>query len=176
MQELSTSRLRLEPLAVPHARELFDGLKAPEIYTYIDEPPPRDLVSLERRYRALSGRKSPDGTEAWLNWAVYSTEFGRFIGYVQATVAQNKSAEIAAVLFPLAWGRGYAQEAVVAMLTWLASQLQVSRVSARAHPGNSRSINLLRRLGFVQEAKSGGLPAVAPTEVVFTKQLRLGGS
>src|SRR5207248_11438302 len=49
---------------------MFSVLGDPLIYTYLDFPPPPSLEHLSRVYAQLETRRSPDGTEEWLNWIV----------------------------------------------------------------------------------------------------------
>lgn len=128
---------------------MFDGLQDEAIYTFIEEQPPRDLVALTTRYQALEKRRSPTGEAGWLNWTLRLADSELFIGYVQATIRQDCVAEVAYVVFPRWWGHGYATEAVSAMIGHL-EQHDVREFVARVHRDNSRSIALLRRLGFLR--------------------------
>lgn len=52
----------------------------------------------------------------------------------------------------LEWqNKGFMREALRAVLTWGFYEMLLHRVEAQVHPANSRSINLMRSLGFVQE-------------------------
>ncbi len=52
--------------------------------------------------------------------------------------------------------RGYASEAVAALVTWLGTQPGVRAVTAEVEVGNDASRRLLERLGFVVENTSDG--------------------
>jgi ribosomal-protein-alanine N-acetyltransferase len=145
---LETRRLRLEPLAPRHAAALFEELRDSRLYEFLSEEPPASVAALRARYRMLARRKSPDGTEGWLNWALWSRDACRYVGYVQATVRPDRSAGIAYLLFAPYWGSGYAREAVAAMVTHLREHHDVTLISARVDTKNSRSIVLLEALGF----------------------------
>ncbi len=66
---LETERLLLEPLLPEHATLLFEGVADERLYRFIPSNPPGSVEALETRYRKLSSRRSPDGSEAWLNFA-----------------------------------------------------------------------------------------------------------
>jgi RimJ/RimL family protein N-acetyltransferase len=155
---LRTARLSLEPLEVRHAEPLFAVLSAPEIYTHLDEDPPTDVRSLGERYRRLETRRSPDGDEEWLNWALRVEDSGQYAGYVQATVERG-SAEVAYVLGPRWWGQGLATEAVTVMCAHLAVDHGVTRLTAHVEPANRASRAVLERLGFsfVRRTEDGDL-------------------
>jgi RimJ/RimL family protein N-acetyltransferase len=139
----------LEPQTVEHASQLFAILDDPRLYDFLDEPPPASEEALRDRLAALQSRRSPDGSERWLNWIARSSD-GTLVGYVQATVAANGEADIAFVIGRPYWGRGYGFAASAAMLQKLSSRYAVTRVRATVDPANARSLRLLSKLGFEQ--------------------------
>jgi RimJ/RimL family protein N-acetyltransferase len=139
---IRTARLTLEPLTVAHAPAMFSLLRDPALYTYLDFPPPPSLEHLQRVYAQLETRHSPDGSEEWLNWIVLRN--GEVIGFVQATIDADRSANVAYVFGSAHWGSGYAIEAVTAML----AQLDGCKFFATVDARNARSIRLLERLGL----------------------------
>ncbi|MBD2243259.1 GNAT family N-acetyltransferase [Nostoc sp. FACHB-888] len=148
--KLYSQRLCLEPLKPDHAELLFDGLQSASIYKYIEDIPPQSVQSLRERYMMLARRQSPDGTEVWLNWAVWSVTEKCYVGYVQATITINKSAILGYVFFPNFWGKGYAREAVKCMINYLIERYQNLKFFADVDVDNHRSIALLYNLGFVK--------------------------
>lgn len=140
--------VRLEPLEVSHADALFEGLRDPALYEFVAEAPPASLQALRARYAHLATRRSPDGAEGWLNWAVWAEAAGAFVGYVQATVDRQGGADVAYVLLRPHQGRGYARAAVTAMLERLRAEPAVTTVRARVDARHRRSRALLGALGF----------------------------
>src|SRR5689334_23661391 len=114
LRRIGTERLVLEPQLAAHARQMFALLQDPAIYRYENEAPP-SVQWLEERFRRLETRVSADGREQWLNWVV-RLRGGGLIGFVQATIREDRSASIAYVFGSAHWGRGYGSEAVNAML------------------------------------------------------------
>ncbi len=160
MKALDTLRLRLEPLEASHAPLLFRALQREELYAFIAETPPQSVAALRRRYRRLSSRVSPDGREAWLNWALRSHADGVHVGWVQATVHADGTAHVAYVLFVEAWGRGLAREAVASLIAHLGQAWGVRTVRATVDPRNRRSIALLESLGFERGALRRGAEVI----------------
>jgi RimJ/RimL family protein N-acetyltransferase len=146
MRALATQRLLLEPQRAEHADEMFALLQDPALYRYENEAP-RSVERLRERFARLETRASGDGSEAWLNWVVRLPGAG-LIGFTQATVHADDSAGIAYVFGSTYWGRGYAYEAVHAMLRELADRWHVRRFRAVLKRENARSLQLLARLGF----------------------------
>jgi RimJ/RimL family protein N-acetyltransferase len=153
---LETERLRLEPLHPRHAALLFPALQHPDLYTFMDEAAPTDVVTLAARYTRLATLRSPDGSEGWLNWTLRARDDGRYLGTVQATITADGVAEVAYVVFVAEWHQGYAREATAAMVQYLAG-CDILRFTARIDPRNVRSAAVLVALGFELAA------AAAPT-------------
>lgn len=149
---LTTERLRLEPLTPQHAPHLFPVLSDLDMYTYIPDDPPADIVTLTARYQRLATRRSPRGDELWLNWALKRTREADYIGVVQATLTPDQPAYLAYLLGSAFWGYGYAQEACNRLLMLLFGAYRVSGVRAEVDTRNQASWTLLERLGFVRTA------------------------
>jgi len=146
MDTLHASRCTLEPQVSQHAAEMFRVLSDPAIYEFENAPPPSQAW-LEERYRRLESRKSPDGSEHWLNWVVRLPS-GELAGYVQATLRQSGCAYIAYELSSAYWRKGIGKCAVEAMLQELGRSYGVFEFVAVLKARNFRSMALLRSLGF----------------------------
>jgi RimJ/RimL family protein N-acetyltransferase len=137
----------LEPQLASHAAELYAVIADPALYVFIDTTEPASEAALRERLSRLESRTSPDGTEHWLNWIVRSSA-GELVGYVQATVTPDHSAEIAYVLGRAHWRKGYAYAACTAMIDELRKSYGVTRLTATLDPANTASLALLRKLGL----------------------------
>jgi RimJ/RimL family protein N-acetyltransferase len=86
-------------------------------------------------------------------WAVTERGAGGLIGTVTLDTwdRTNRHAEIGFVLHPSEWGKGYAGEAVRAVLACGFDALDLHRVEAELDPRNGASARLLERLGFRYE-------------------------
>lgn len=146
--DLHTERLVLEPIGVRHARLLFEALQDIRLYRYHSGAPPQSIEELERRYAAWSTRKSSDGTQTWVNYAVRWND-GGYVAWVQATIA-GKHATIGYDVFPEHWRKGVATEACRELVRELRDEQSVSVIDAVVDAENEASIRLLRRLGFGQ--------------------------
>ena len=146
MRIVQGAAITLEPQRESHAGEMFAVLGDPAIYEYENEPP-RSLEWLRERYRKLESRRSPDGTQQWLNWVIRVPP-SQLIGYVQATVYPDGRGAIAYELGSAWWGRGLARQAVEAMIGELAARHGVRELTAVFKRDNHRSRRLLERLGF----------------------------
>ena len=168
MSAIESATLRLEPLAVAHADEMFEPMSAAAIYDYVPERPPLSVSALRQRYLQLEKGRSANGREQWLNWIV-RLHSRQCAGFVQATIHPTFTADFAFVFAPEYWGRGVAFEACHAVLPHLAHDFGVRALFATVDPRNSRSIRLLKRLGF-SEVPSTRYPhgEVEPNDRVFS--------
>jgi [ribosomal protein S5]-alanine N-acetyltransferase len=144
---LETSRLFLEPILPAHAPMLYASLQDEKLYRFIPQDPPAPLRALTDRYDFLSARRSPDGREAWLNWAVRERGSGDYVGTLEATVHDQK-ATVAYMVFVPCQRRGYAAEACGRLLEHLVDDYRVDVVAAEIDTRNAASIALVESLGF----------------------------
>jgi RimJ/RimL family protein N-acetyltransferase len=111
-----------------------------------------DVVRNLAAYRAVQVRERP-GDEPWLLRAIVvgsPAPSRRAIGYLNFHQApQDGMAEIGYELLPEARGQGYAIEAVRGAFEWATREFGVRHFRASVAPGNERSENLIRKLGFV---------------------------
>ena len=147
MRTIAAEGVTLEPQLASHAAELYPVISDPSLYEFIDNKEPPSEAALHERLARLESRTSPDGTEHWLNWVVRNAA-GDVVGYVQATVTPDHSAEIAYVLGRAYWRRGYAAAACAAMIRELRESYNVTRLTATLDPANTASLALLRKLGL----------------------------
>ena len=155
---LETERLVLEPLLPEHAPLLLEGLADERLYRFIPTDAPESAEALETRYRKLSSRRSPDGSEVWLNFAMRlregtTPEDGAvpqttYVGTLEATVVPDRSAYVAYTVFVPFWRQGYAREGCAHMLRHLLEDYRVRVVVAEMDTRNAVSVSLAEALGF----------------------------
>lgn len=146
---LETERLLLRPIEPAHAGALWDVLRDPAIYTWIDRPPPESLHALAQRFARISQSMAPGRAEQWLNWTVWTRADAQAVGIVEATVTPAKVAHVAYMFAPQVWGKGYAREAMQAALVAM-SQSGATAFEAVIDNRNARSLALVQRLGFTR--------------------------
>ena len=136
------------PLVAKHAVDLFPLLSDANLYSYTQEEPPGSIVALRERFHFLESRRSPDGSQAWLNWMVRELKTHEAIGYVQATVGAA-GADIAWVVGTDYQRLGYATEASSAMVMWLRSS-GANEVRAKIGPTHFASQRVAAKVGLSQ--------------------------
>jgi aminoglycoside 6'-N-acetyltransferase len=110
-------------------------------------------VTLEQARRSVEAMAAGDPDEpGWFQYAVERTADGVLIGDVGANLHPNRmQAEIGFTVAAAYQGRGYASEAVRAVLDRLFTVQGVQRVSAECDARNTASARLLERVGFRRE-------------------------
>lgn len=148
MKALGGPGFALEPLVAAHAEAMFELLCEPLLYRWLDDGLPSSVEDLRRGYAKLESRRSPDGSERWLNWVIREHGANAVAGFVQATVLSDHSAWVAYVVGRPFWGRGLGAVATGAMIEHLIGDLGVTRLQASVDRANAPSIAVLARLGF----------------------------
>jgi RimJ/RimL family protein N-acetyltransferase len=149
--EIRTDRLLLRPIQASDAETMFTLRSDPELAQFQGwEPPTLDAI------RALIAEQQtrPPDQPGWSQLAMVEVATGTMLGGVAVRIldSDRRQAEIGITLARHAQRRGYATEAVRAVLGDLFSRREIHRVTASVDPQNTRSIALLNRLGFRREA------------------------
>jgi [ribosomal protein S5]-alanine N-acetyltransferase len=143
---LTTDRLILRPLRAGDADALHPMYSDAAANRYGSRPETRSIEET----RALVAVRAIDTD--WRTWAITARGDDRAIGTVGAyEKRQGGVSEIGYFIAPAYWRKGYAAEAVSALVTLLFAEGQ-RRVVADTDPDNAGSIAVLRRLGFTLEA------------------------
>jgi RimJ/RimL family protein N-acetyltransferase len=144
--DIESERLLLTPLRREHADRLFDLLNDEELHRFIGGAP-LSLDELRTRYKVLAKRRSPDGSELWLNWIVFRGADDAAVGTMQASVSES-GATLAWVIGRQWQGRGYASEAARSLVEWLFGYAHVDEVRAHVHPKHVASARVARSAGL----------------------------
>lgn len=135
----------------------------PEDYLDMYEYSRQDLVT---QYLLWKSHPSSEYTHKYLkyvqgqyrsgdfyDWALELKKTGKMIGTCGFTKFdfQNNCAEIGYVINPDHWGRGYASEAVSAVLNFGFSKLSLNRIEARYIVGNEASRKVMEKNGMTFE-------------------------
>ena len=150
--DIITSRLVLRKLNLADSEALFRYRTDPDVSRYQNWKP----LTIEdaRQFVETLANLEPDTPGSWFQLAITMRETGELIGDcgIHFPVEETRQAEIGITLAPAYQGKGYALEALVAVLDFLFVTLRKHRVVASVDPGNQPSIALLERLGMRKEA------------------------
>lgn len=149
-EPLTTERLLIRNFA-PADAEAFFAYKALPASTAFQFWRPKTLGEIEEFISRMQSVET-DAAGEWLQLALCAREGGALVGDAGIHFVDKEQAEIGYTLSPAHRGRGYATEAVPAILGYLFEPLQKHRVSASVDPRNTPSAAVLERLGFRKEA------------------------
>jgi RimJ/RimL family protein N-acetyltransferase len=140
----AAARVSLVPLCGTDAPDLVGLLEEPNLRGWLRSEDVRDL---RERFGGWEVRRSPDGSEEWLNWVVRAADDGRALGWVQATVGEGPVL-VAYATLPSERGRGFATEALEALMAELRARLSGVAFEAHIHPDNAGSERVAAAAGF----------------------------
>jgi RimJ/RimL family protein N-acetyltransferase/ribosomal protein S18 acetylase RimI-like enzyme len=90
--------------------------------------------------------------EQWWMATVVERASGAIVGDLVVHLTNGaRTGEVGYSLASAHWGRGFAVEALSALVAWLFDALPVTRLEGRLHPDNRASAMVLERTGFVFE-------------------------
>lgn len=144
---ITTERLTLRPLRLEHAAAMWEVLRDPAIYAWIDRAPPATPDDVAARFARIAQSLADGRAEQWLNWTVWTRADDAPIGVVEATVPPSNVVHIAYMFASRVWGRGFAREAVAAAMDAM-SAAGADAFEAVIDVRNAPSIALARRLGL----------------------------
>jgi len=148
---LHTPRLTLEPITEQHAEELCELFRDPDLHHFVPFEP-GTLEQQRERCARWAKRKSPDGSEVWLNWAGRDKATGKLAAHFQAGIkaTNNGMASIGYVVAGQFQRQGIATEGLEAVFAFLREDFSVREVRAWSDTRNTASHQLAKKLGMVQ--------------------------
>lgn len=151
---IETERLLLRPLGEQDLEAMTIYRGDPEVCRYLPFPP-QTVADIRARIGHLLGSTSLEGERAGVPVGIVRREDGALIGDLVLFHLDpvNGSVEIGWVIRPDATGRGYATEAVRALVDAAFGIYGVRRVVARIDAENSASARLAERVGMRLEAR-----------------------
>lgn len=151
---IRTERLLLRPIAIDDASAMHAYKSVPDVVRYVPYAP-LDLADVERRIATTwsNTRFAQQGDAVCL--AVEERATGELLGDVVLfwRSEADRAGEVGYIFDPRFAGRGFATEAVAALLALGFDGLGLHRMSARIDERNTASARVVERLGFRQEAR-----------------------
>lgn len=150
--KVETDRLVLRPFA-PSDRDAYSAYHSrPEVYRYLYTATPAGRALDEQFDAVLAAPFEREGDI--LRRAVARKEDGAVLGEVLFKLASLDAlqGEVGYIFNPDFAGRGYASEAVAAMLKLGFEAIGFHRIFARLDAANEGSVGVVERLGFRREA------------------------
>jgi RimJ/RimL family protein N-acetyltransferase len=156
---LTTERLSIEPMSLAHWEAYAAAWADPRMTEFIGGEP---------RSRNTSWGKFLAGIGLWPilgygYWSFIERESGRFVGNGGLAQFERGIPELAGypeagwAFAPDAWGKGYATEAMTAILQWADEAAKLPETRCIIDRGNAASHKVAAKLGFRKFADSHGV-------------------
>jgi RimJ/RimL family protein N-acetyltransferase len=150
-KNIVTPRLVLRRLETTDSEAVYRYRIDPQVSRFQSWRP----LSVEDTHQFIEGLASvnPDTPGTWFQLAIILREPGLLIGDcgLHFPAEETRQAEVGITLAPEYQGKGYAAEALTAVLDYLFITLGKHRVYASVDPRNRPSLALLERLGMRKE-------------------------
>jgi RimJ/RimL family protein N-acetyltransferase len=152
---LTTQRLSIEPMSMDHWEDYAAAWADPRMTEFIGGEP---------RSRNISWGKMLQGIGLWPlfgygYWSFVERDSGQFVGngglaqFERGIPELDGYPEAGWAFAPDAWGKGYATEAMTAILEW-ADENALPETRCIIDPGNAASHKVAAKLGFEKFAES----------------------
>jgi RimJ/RimL family protein N-acetyltransferase len=147
---IASERLNVRWLTPADVDALFAIFSDAEVMAYWSSLPMRSRGEAAEYVEEIHAHFA---TKTLFQWGIARKEDDLVIGTCTlfSLSAPNHRAEIGYALGRPHWGRGYAHEAVTAVIQFGWETLGLHRLEADVDPRNARSIRCLERLGFQRE-------------------------
>jgi RimJ/RimL family protein N-acetyltransferase len=149
---IETPRLRLEPLDASRLEDFVALTANPATMRYWHRGGPFTYDEAERNFTdSLARLRELDFGRRW----VVSKETGAGLGFAETKYFGESCADISPdeveigwMLWPSAWGQGYATEAGGAVRDEAFERLELGSIVAEHHPENAASRRVMKKLGM----------------------------
>jgi RimJ/RimL family protein N-acetyltransferase len=153
--KLTTQRLSIEPMSMDHWEDYAAAWADPRMTEFIGGEP---------RSRNISWGKMLQGIGLWPlfgygYWSFIERETGQFVGngglaqFERGIPELDGYPEAGWAFAPDAWRKGYATEAMAAIMEW-ADETGLPEIRCIIDPGNTASHKVAAKLGFEKFAES----------------------
>ncbi|RZQ51647.1 GNAT family N-acetyltransferase [Pseudoalteromonas phenolica] len=149
---LVIERLTLAPLNESDKSLFIELCMDPEVMEHCYDP--STLEEAEAGFEAFA-QPWDSTSHDWLCFGITETNTGDKVGNISIKILDHKSrvAEVGFLLSPNKQGRGYAFEALEAVVKFAVTALDIQTLIAICSVNNTSSIKLLEKSGFIRTAK-----------------------
>jgi ribosomal-protein-alanine N-acetyltransferase len=148
---LLTERLVLDRTVDADAHHLYLLRSNDGVMRYVERPRPQNDDDALANIRSMDQKIIDNEAIAWAIRIKGNPELIGVIGYWRAK-PEHYRAEVGYMIMPEYWGRGITSEALMAVLEYGFSEMQLHSVEADINPDNVASRKVLLKAGFKSEA------------------------
>ncbi len=149
--KIHTERLNIRPLAVVDAANVYAYRSLPAVYRYQNWLP--NSAAEVAQFIARMNVSGYNLVDTWFQLGLVLRDNDRLIGDIglHFLPPNNEQTEIGFTVSPEHQRRGYALEAVTAVMDHAFQQMNKHRIVAGVDPNNAASISILGKLGMRRE-------------------------
>lgn len=157
--KLETERLLLRPFTMDDKELIFEVMKDRELFEYTPDEPWQSIEAADEFIRLALWLCDSEYETFKHFFAITEKESGKIIGIcgVGGIEYDRSENEVFYHIGKDYWGKGYATEAVEAILQYAFEQLGLSKVIGAVHLGNSASIRVMEKIGLKRIGIISGL-------------------
>ena len=153
---LTTERLTLKPHTSANLEWLNTLFNDPDEQYYDDDRPPRDAPeTLEETQKTLDRILNRPSDSGHIDFAIHRKVDDALIGFgmIAHIDPYNRHCDLGISMGydKTNWGKGYAREALQAVITYCFTELDLNRIGVQIYEFNARSMRLFEGLGFRRE-------------------------
>lgn len=144
MTTIQTERLLLRPMRPDDLEDLFAVFGNADAMRYWSTPPHPDRTHTADLIQATVDADPATTAEFAIEWQ------GKVIG----KAALWQMPEIGYIIHPDYWRRGFAREALIALIAYGFEKRMMDKITADVDPDNLASVRLLQDLGFAETGRA----------------------
>lgn len=150
-QQLTTQRLLLEQINPEDQQFVYEGLSHPEVIPFYGVR----YDSFDAAKAQMDWYESLQREGTGLAWKLVEKTTGEKLGVIAVYLykPEHKKAEIGFWLLPQFWNKGFASEALNAVIDCWKVEKGLHRLEGFVEEGNAASSKLLEKAGFQREGK-----------------------
>lgn len=152
---IKTARLVLKPHSLENEQKLNEWENDPSIIYYNDDQPePYQHQAIEETRKYIQRHLEVGPQTNSLHFAIHIADDDLFIGYGMIAFIDryNRSCRLGITIGEKdQWGRGFAKEALRAVIDYCFKSLNMNRIGVEIYSFNTRSLALFEHLGFTRE-------------------------
>jgi ribosomal-protein-alanine N-acetyltransferase len=148
---LKSERLKFRSFKKKDAKAYFLLRSNPLVMKQMDAP---YIENIEVAKQKINEIKQDFKDQKGINWSIVDKKTGEWMGYfgVWSIDKKNSRGQIGYALAPEYWKKGYMAETFDTLLEFSFKTLHLHSIEANINPQNKNSEQVLKRMGFRQEA------------------------
>jgi RimJ/RimL family protein N-acetyltransferase len=147
---LETEKLILREMSLNDAKEIFEIYTSKKALRYLGKHPYKNIKEAKERIdTALVAYKKKEG----IRWGITLKNSDKLLGSasIWRIVREHFRGEIGYELSPEYWKKGIMSEALIAIINFAFTNMNLHTIEANIDPENTASEKLLLKLGFEKE-------------------------